>query len=81
MRKNSYLNSLNEVQILAYIVRSILEGKNIDQIIERFDGDSKLVNSWIEALQQIHFITKNSFDELVITSDGENFLQAFELHR
>jgi CMP-N-acetylneuraminic acid synthetase len=81
MRKNSYLNSLNEVQILAYIIRSILEGKNIDQIIERFDGDSKLVNTWIEALQQIHFITKNSFDELVITSDGENFLQAFDLHR
>ena len=81
MRKNSYLNSLNEVQILAYIVRSISEGKNIDQIIERFDGDKMLVNTWIEALQQIHFITKNSFDELVITSDGENFLQAFELHR
>jgi predicted transcriptional regulator len=81
MRKNSYRNSLNGVQILAYIVRSISEGKNIAQIIERFDGDSKLVNTWIEALQQIHFINKNSFDELVITSDGENFLHAFDLYR
>jgi hypothetical protein len=81
MRRNSYVNTLTEVQILAYVLRSISEGKNVAQIIDRFDGDDRLIKIWVEASQQIHFITKNSFNELVITPDGEQFLQKFNQHQ
>lgn len=81
MRRNSYTHSLKESQALAYILRSISEGKNEEQIAERFDGDTKLVKTWIDALKQIHFVVTNYFGELVITSEGEIYLQKFNSHR
>ena len=80
MRKNSYISGLSESQTLAYVLRSISEGKNEEQIVERLDGDRKLVKIWVETLQQIGFIAKNSFNKLVITPDGENYLK-FDLHQ
>ena len=65
--------------MLAYILGSISEGKNEEQIVERFDGDKKLVRIWVETLQQIGFVIKNSFNELVVTQDGENYLK-YDLH-
>jgi hypothetical protein len=81
MRRNSYTHSLKESQALAYILRSISEGKNEEQIAERFDGDTELVKTWIDALKQIHFVVTNYFGELVITSEGEIYLQKFNSHR
>jgi hypothetical protein len=75
MHRNSYVNSLTEIQILAYVLKYISEGKNMDQITERFDGDDRLVKIWVKTLQEIHFITKNSFNELVMTSNGKDYLQ------
>ena len=69
MQGNSYVNTSTELQTLSYILRSISEGKNEEQIVERLDGDRKLVKIWVETLQQIGFITKNSFNKLVITRD------------
>ena len=40
-----------------------------------------LVKTWIDALKQIHYIVTNQFNELVITSDGKNYLQKFDSHR
>lgn len=74
------MKALTETQMLAYILGSISEGKNEEQIVERFDGDKKLVRIWVETLQQIGFVIKNSFDELVVTQDGENYLK-YDLHR
>jgi hypothetical protein len=81
MRKNSYIRGLTESQTLAYVLRSIAEGKNEEQIGERFDGDTVLVKTWIDALKQIHYVVANQFNELVITSDGKNFLQKFDSDR
>jgi len=81
MQRNLYAQSLTESQALAYILRLVSEGKNEDQIANRFDGDLELVKTWIDALKQIHFVIKNYFDELVITSDGINYLQKFDTHR
>ena len=81
MQRNLYTQSLTESQALAYILRLVSEGKNEDQIADRFDGDLELVKTWIDALKQIHFVIKNYFDELVITSDGINYLQKFNSHR
>jgi hypothetical protein len=81
MRKNSYIRSLSESQTLAYVLRSISEGKSEEQITERFDGDTVLVKTWIDALKQIHYVVTNNFNEIVITSDGENYLQKFDSHR
>jgi methionyl-tRNA synthetase len=61
-----------------YILRSISEGKNEDEIADRFDGDTKLVKNWVNALKQTHLVTKNYFDELVMTPDGENYLEKFD---
>jgi ribosomal protein S19E (S16A) len=74
------MKTLTETQMLAYILGSISEGKNEEQIVERFDGDKKLVRIWVETLQQIGFVIKNSFNELVVTQDGENYLK-YDLHR
>ena len=77
MRRNSYTRNLTASQALAYIFRSVSEGKNEDQISGRFDGDTELVKTWIDALKRIYLLVKNYFDELVITSDGASYLQKF----
>lgn len=81
MRRNSYISSLTEIQVLSYILRSVSEGKNENEIAERFDGDMGLVETWLNALKQMHFIIMNYFDELVITQDGTGYLQKFNSHR
>ena len=72
---------LTESQILAYVLRSISEGKSEEQIAERFDGDIVLVRTWTDDLKQMHYVFTNQFNELVITSDGRNYLQKFETDR
>jgi hypothetical protein len=81
MRKNLYIRGLTESQTLGYVLRSISEGKDEEQIAERFDGDAVLVKTWIDALKQIHYVVTNQFNELVITSDGKNYLQNFDSDR
>jgi hypothetical protein len=81
MRRNSYISSLSEDQVLSYILRSISEGKNEDEIADRFDRDTKLIKDWVDASKQTSFVTRNYFDELVVTPDGENYLEKFDLHR
>jgi hypothetical protein len=81
MRRNSYTHSLTESQALAYILRSVSEGRNEEQIAERFDGDTELVKTWMDALKQIHFLVTNYFGELIITSEGESYLHKFNSHR
>ena len=81
MSKKSYVRNLTESQILSYILRCISEGKNEEQIAERFDGDIALVKTWIDALKQMHYVLTNQFNELVITSDGKNHLQKFDSDR
>jgi hypothetical protein len=80
MHRIPYMKTLTETQTLSFVLRSISEGENEEQIVERLDGDRKLVKIWVETLQQIGFITKNSFNKLVVTPDGENYLK-FDLHR
>jgi hypothetical protein len=72
---------MKDSQTLAYILRALSEGKNENQIAERFNGDTELVKTWIDTLEQIHFVITNYFGELVITSDGKNHLEKFDLHR
>ena len=81
MHKNSYTLSLTASQTLAYILRCISEGKNENQIAERFDGDIEVVKAWVDALKRIHFLVKNYFDELIITPDGADHLQKFNSNR
>jgi len=81
MHKKSYIRGLTESQTLGYVLRCISEGKSEEQIGERFDGDIALVKTWIDALKQIHYVVTNQFDELVITSDGKNYLQKFDSNR
>ena len=54
VRRNSY--DLPAVQMFAYVLRSISEGKSEDQIADRFDGNGKLVKICLEAL--IHMSAK-----------------------
>jgi predicted transcriptional regulator len=79
MFTNSYDKTTTEVQTLAYILRFVSEGKTEKQIVEVFNGDKKLVRTWIETLMEMHFIAINSFNELVITSEGKNYLDKFHL--
>jgi len=81
LRRNSYVDDLTESQTLAFIPGSISEGKSEDEIADRFDGDTALVKNWMDALKQLYFVVTNGYDELVITSDGKNFLEKFNSHR
>ena len=81
MHRNSYVSNLTEHQVLSYVLRSISEGKNVDEIADRFDRDTRLIRTWIDALKQSHFVTTNYFDELVITRDGKDYLEKFDLDR
>jgi DNA-binding GntR family transcriptional regulator len=80
MHRNFYVERLTATQILAYILRSISEDRSEEQIAERFASDIKIVKTWIETLEQIHFITINPFNELVVTQSGRNYLQEFNPH-
>ena len=80
MRINSYISSLTENQVLSYVLRSVSEGMNEDEIAERFDGDMGLVKTWLNTLKQMHFVIINYFDELVITQAGVDYLQKFNSH-
>jgi hypothetical protein len=81
MRKNSYIHGLTESQTLFYVLRCISEGRSEEQIAERFDGDAVLVKTWVDALKQIHLVVTNHFNELVITSEGKNYLKKFDSDR
>lgn len=72
------MRNIARSQTLFYVLRSISEGKNEDQIAERFDGDTALVKTWVDALKRTHLITKNSFNELVVTGDGKDYLEKFD---
>ena len=63
MRKNLYIRGLSESQTLADVLRCISEGKSEEQIGERFDGDTVLVKTWIDALKQIDYVVTNQFNE------------------
>jgi hypothetical protein len=79
--RDSFTNSLSGIQILTYILKSISDGKNENQIVERFDGNAKLVRICVDALIHIRLITKNYFDELILTDDGKEYLEKFDLDR
>jgi hypothetical protein len=79
--RDSFTNSLTGIQILTYILKSISDGKNENQIVERFDGNAKLVRICVGALIHIRLITKNYFDELILTDDGKEYLEKFDLDR
>jgi hypothetical protein len=79
MLRNSYGKPILEVQILVYILRLISDGKNEEQIVGIFNGDKRLVKTWIETLTEIHFIAANSFSKLVMTPEGTDYLQKFDL--
>jgi hypothetical protein len=78
--RNTYGKAITEVETFVYILRLISEEKNEEQIVKIFNGDKQLVKTWIATLMEIHFITVNSFSKLVVTSEGNNYLQKFDLH-
>lgn len=80
IKRNSYVNRLSELQSALYILRCISEGKNEEQIVERFVGDGKLVKTWLTVLRDIHLLEQNSVNELVITKEGLDYLQRYNPH-
>jgi hypothetical protein len=80
MLRNSKGKTIPEVQIRAAILRHISDGKNEEQIVEIFNGDKQLVKTWIATLMEIHFIVVNSFNGLIVTPEGNDYLKMFDLH-
>ncbi len=62
-----YLRGLKQA---LYILQNIEEGQNNDQIIQKFDGDSQLVEIWATFLGDNHWITKNELGEMAVTEKG-----------
>jgi hypothetical protein len=80
--RDSFTDRLTGIQILLkYILNSISDSKNENQIAERFDGNAKLVRICVDALIHIRLITKNYFEELILTDDGKEYLEKFDLDR
>ncbi len=80
IKRNSYINRLSELQSALYILRCVSEGKNEDQIVERFIGDGKLVKTWLAVLGDIRLVERNFVDELVITKEGRKYLERYNPH-
>jgi hypothetical protein len=80
IKRNSYVNRLSELQSAMYILRCISEGKNEDQIVERFIGDEQLVKTWLAVLSDIRLVERNFVNELVITREGQKYLERYNPH-
>jgi hypothetical protein len=80
IKRNSYINRLSELQSALYILRCVSEGRNEDQIVERFIGDGQLVKTWLAVLGDIRLVERNFVDELVITKEGRKYLERYNPH-
>jgi hypothetical protein len=80
IKRNSYINRLSELQSALYILRCVSEGKNEDQIVERFIGDGQLVKTWLAVLGDIRLVERNFVNELVITKGGRKYLERYNPH-
>ena len=80
IKRNSYVNRLSELQSALYILKCISEGKNEDQIVERFIGDGQLVKTWLSVLSDIRLVERNFVNELVITKEGQKYLERYNPH-
>jgi hypothetical protein len=80
IKRNSYINRLSELQSALYILRCVSQGKNEDQIVERFIGDGQLVKTWLAVLGDIRLVERNFVDELVITKEGRKYLERYNPH-
>jgi hypothetical protein len=80
IKRNSYVNKLSELQTALYILKCISEGKVEDQIIERFIGDGQLVKTWLSVLSDIRLVERNFVNELVITKEGQKYLERYNPH-
>ena len=80
IKRNSYVNRLSELQSAMYILRCVSEGKNEDQIVERFIGDEQLVKTWLAVLSDIRLVERNFVNELVITREGQKYLERYNPH-
>ncbi len=80
IKRNSYVNRLSELQSALYILRCVSEGKNEDQIVERFIGDGQIVKTWLAVLSDIRLVERNFVNELIITKEGLNYLERYNPH-
>jgi hypothetical protein len=80
IKRNSYINRLSELQSALYILRCVSEGKNEEQIVERFVGDGQLVKTWLAVLSDIRLLERNFVNELVITKEGQKYLERYNPH-
>jgi hypothetical protein len=80
IKRNSYVNRLSELQSALYILRCVSEGKNEDQIVERFIGDGQIVNTWLAVLSDIRLVERNFVNELIITKEGLKYLERYNPH-
>jgi len=80
IKRNTYVNRLSELQSALYILRCVSEGKNEDQIVERFIGDGQLVKTWLAVLSDIRLLERNFVNELVITREGLKYLERYNPH-
>lgn len=80
IKRNSYVNRLSELQSALYILKCVSEGKNEDQIVERFIGDGQIVNTWLVVLSDIRLVERNFVNELIITKEGLKYLERYNPH-
>jgi hypothetical protein len=80
IKRNFYINRLSELQSALYILRCVSEGRNEDQIVERFIGDEQLVKTWLGVLMDIRLVERNFVNELVITKEGLEYLKRYNPH-
>jgi len=80
IKRNSYVNRLSELQSALYILRCISEGKNEDQRRSDSIGDGQLVKTWLAVLSDIRLVERNFVNELVITKEGQKYLERYNPH-
>lgn len=65
-----------------FVLRSLEQGKSADQIVEKFDGDTQLVEIWTAFLIHNHWIEKIEADgggaRYLVTDKGASCLDRLD---
>ncbi|MDQ6864550.1 MAG: hypothetical protein M3044_12075 [Thermoproteota archaeon] len=71
---------LSPLESAAYVLECIQEGKQKEEIVQRFNDDEQLVSLWLTFLKANDWLEEdhNSSSQLVVTEEGKQWIERFD---
>jgi hypothetical protein len=70
--------NLRGLKQAVYVLQSLEQGKTTDQIVDKFKGDSQLVEIWTNFLIHNHWIERKNASGFSATEKGKDWLDRIE---